>query len=360
MSLWRCLSGNWLNLLVLALPIALGLRLVGANDVAIFATSALAIVPLAGLIGRATDELSAYVGPGLGGFLNATFGNATELIIVLLALHAGLVEVVKASLSGSILGNLLLVLGLAMTLGGWGRDKQTFNRTQAGASGAMLFLAVVALVMPALYDFAVGGSRPGAAHVMDISVLVSVVMLATYAGSLVFSLRTHRELLSSVGHREQQAPELSRRQAIVLLAGATVLTALAAETLVGSVEAAAHALGLSDFFVGVIVVAIIGNAAEHFAAVWLARQNKMDLAVTIAISSGTQVALLVAPVAVLASLALGHPMALVFNAFELAAIILSVLAVNLVAHDGESNWLEGVQLLGIYAILAIVFVFVPA
>lgn len=268
---------------------------------------------------------------------------------------------VKASISGSILGNLLLVLGLAMAVGGWGRDKQTFNRTQAGASAIMLFLAVVALGMPAVYAFTVAGSpRLDAPHIIDISVLVSVVMLATYAGGLVFSLKTHRELLSSVGHEDQEPPKLARPSALMLLGGATVLTAIAAETLVSSVEAAAHTLGLSDFFVGVIVIAIIGNAAEHFAAVWLARRDKMDLAVSIAISSGTQVALLVAPIAVLASLALGHPMALVFNTLELAAIVLSVLAVNLVAQDGESNWLEGVQLLAIYAILAIVFVFVPA
>jgi Ca2+:H+ antiporter len=360
-SLPRYLRSNPLNLLILALPVALGLHLADASDVAVFVFSGVAIVPLAGLIGHATDQLGSYVGPGIGGLLNATFGNATELIIVLLALSRGLTEVVKASISGSILGNLLLVLGLAFLVGGWGREKQIFNRVQASSSTGVLFLAMVALIMPATYAFAVfGTTRTEAPSELTISVLVAVVMLVTYAGSLLFSLRTHRELLSPVGHAESEPPELSRRSAIVLLAVATVVTAGTAELLVGSIEAAASALGLSDFFIGIVLVAVIGNAAEHFAAVWLARQDKMDLALTIAISSGSQVALLVAPVAVLASLALGHPMPLLFNVFELVALILSVVAVAATVYDGESNWLEGLQLLSVYAILAIVFFYVPA
>jgi Ca2+:H+ antiporter len=361
LSLWRYLRGNPLNLLVLALLVAAGARLAGASEVVVFIASGLAIIPLAGLIGHATDELGAYVGPGIGGLLNATLGNAPELIIALLALKAGLVEVVKASLSGSILGNLLLVLGLAFLVGGWGREKQIFNRVQASASVALLFLALVALVMPAVYSFALfGGSvHPEAPSELAMSVLVAIVMLLTYCGSLIFSLRTHRELLSPVGHAESEPPELSRNTALVLLAAATVLTAVAAELLVESIEVAAHALGLTEFFIGIVLVAVIGNAAEHFAAVWLARQDKMDLAITIAISSSSQVALLVAPVAVLASLVLGHPMPLLFNVFELAALVLTVLAVNLDVQDGESNWLEGLQLLSIYAVFAIVFFYVP-
>ena len=359
-SVPRYLREGRLNLLVVFLPIALGLRFAGGGEVAVFVASLLAILPLAGLIGHATDEVARYVGPGIGGFLNATFGNATELIIVLLALNRGLVEVVKASISGSILGNLLLVLGLAMLIGGWGRLKQEFDRTHAGASAGMLFLTVCALVMPDVYARSVGSAEgQDSPAVMQLSVLVAVVMLIVYAGSLVFSLRTHSELLSGVGHADAEPPRLSRNAGIVLLAGATVLTAVAAETLVGSIEAAGKQLGLTEFFIGIVVVAVIGNAAEHFAAVWLARANKMDLAVTIAISSGTQIALLVAPVAVLASVALGHPMPLVFNNFELVAIVLAVIAISIVTLDGESNWFEGLQLLVIYAVMAIVFFYAP-
>jgi Ca2+:H+ antiporter len=349
-----------LNLLVVFLAVALALRFSGGGEVAVFVASLLAILPLAGLIGHATDEVAKYVGPGIGGFLNATFGNATELIIVLLALNRGLVEVVKASISGSILGNILLVLGLAMLVGGWGRLKQEFNRTHAGASAIMLFLAVCALVMPDIYALSLGpGDGRAPPSVMQLSVLVAVVMLTVYLGSLVFSLRTHRELLSGVGHAEAEPPRLARGAAIALLAVATVLTAVAAETLVGSIETAGHELGLSEFFIGIVVVAVIGNAAEHFAAVWLAHQNKMDLAVTIAISSGTQIALLVAPIAVLASVMFGHPMPLVFNHFELAALVLAVIAIAIATLDGESNWFEGLQLLAIYAVMAIVFFFAP-
>ena len=356
----RQLAAQPLNWLVLFLPVALVLRAIGANDLLVFGTSALAIIPLAGLIGSSTDELAKYVGPGLGGFLNATFGNAAELIIVLLALQRGLTEVVKASLTGSILGNLLLVLGLAMFVGGWGRAKQTFNRTSLGASSGMLVLTVVALLMPDIYAETLAEVRPlQAPNIMQISVLVSVVMLGTYAASLVFSLRTHRELVA-VAHGEHETPAWSRQAALILLAVATVLTALAAETLVGSIEHAASSLGLSDLFVGAVVVAIVGNAAEHFSAVIFARRDQMDLAVGIAISSATQVALLVAPLAVLASLLFGHPMPLVFDHFELGAILFAVLGVSFLCLDGESNWFEGLLLLALYAIIAIIFYFVPS
>jgi len=346
-----------LNVLIVFLPIALGLRLAGVNDVAVFATSALAIIPLAGLIGAATDEAAKYVGAGLGGFLSATFGNAAELIIALLALQRGLTEVVKASLTGSILGNLLLVLGLAMFVGGWNRDKQTFNRTSVSASTGMLILTVVALLMPDIYAETLTDTQPlKAPNIMEISVLVAIVMLAVYAASLVFSFKTHKELVG--GEHSSGPPELSRRDALLLLAIATLLTAVGAETLVGSIEHAAQTVGLSDLFVGAVVVAIVGNAAEHFSAVLFARRDQMDLAVGIAISSATQVALLVAPVAVLASLLLGHPMPLVFDHFELGAILFAVLGVSFLCLDGESNWFEGLLLLALYAIIAIIFYFV--
>jgi Ca2+:H+ antiporter len=353
------LLGNKLNVLVVFLPVALVLRVIGANDVLVFLTSALAVIPLAGLIGAATEEVARYVGPGLGGFLNATFGNAAELIIAILALREGLTEVVKASLTGSLLGNLLLVLGLSMLVGGWGRVAQTFNRTHVGASAGLLLLTVAALVLPDIYAEALGGATPlQAPSIITISVLVSVVMLITYAASLVFSLRTHRPVLSP-GHADEDPPLLTQRNALVLLFGATALTGLAAEVLVGSIEHAATALGLSDLFIGAVVVAIVGNAAEHFSAVLFARRDHMDLAVGIALGSAAQIGLLVAPIAVLISLVVCHPMALVFDHFELGAMLFAVLGVSLLVLDGESNWFEGVLLLAIYCVIAIIYFFVP-
>jgi Ca2+:H+ antiporter len=351
--------GNRLNLLLVLLPVALGLHWFGASEVLVFLASALAIVPLAGLIGDATEQVARYVGPSLGGFLNATFGNAAELIIAVLALREGLVEVVKASLTGSLLGNLLLVLGAAMLVGGWGRERQQFNRTQAGASGGLLLLTVGALLMPDIYAETVEASQPvQAPQILTISVLVSIVMLGSYAASLLFSLKTHRPLLGGM-HAGSEGPELAQRDALLLLLVATALTAVAAEVLVGSVEHASAALGLSDLFVGAVVVAIVGNAAEHFSAVLFARRDHMDLAVGIALGSASQVGLLVGPVAVLVSLLVGHPLALVFDHFELGAILLAVLGVCFLSLDGESNWFEGVLLLAIYCVIAIIFFFVP-
>jgi len=364
------LRASWLNWLLLLVPASLAIDWLGLPKLWLFIATALAIVPLAGLIGQATEELAHRVGPGVGGLLNATFGNATELIIALFALRAGLHEVVKASLSGSIIGNILLVLGLSMLLGGWGRARQRFNRTHAGASAAMLFLAVVALVMPAVFDIAVFGSLTRPAPIIDLlSLLVAVVLLATYLASLVFALKTHRDLFTSTPiESEPEAPEtaepeqprLSLAGASVVLAMATALTALESELLVGAIAEATKALGITEFFVGVIVVAVVGNAAEHFSAVLMAMKNKMDLAVTIATGSSTQIALFVAPVLVIASFLFGSPMSLVFNAFEIVAVALSVLVLAVVSLDGESNWFEGLQLIAVYVVLAIVFYLVPA
>lgn len=353
------LLGNWLNLFLLFVPISLALELVGGMSVWVFAASAVAIIPLAGLIGQATEELAHRVGPGVGGLLNATFGNATELIIALFALQAGLQEVVKASLSGSIIGNLLLVMGASMVAGGWGRDKQVFNRTHASNSAAMLFLAVVALVMPAVFDLEVFGSLvQRGPDIQELSVLVSVVLLVTYGASLIFSLRTHRDLITAAPAAEDTA-RLTLREAMLLLLGATIVVAVESEILVGTIHETTAAIGMTEFFVGIVVVAIVGNAAEHASAVWMAMENRMELAVTIATSSSTQIALFVAPALVLASLLIGTPMTLVFNGFEVVAISLSVIAASLVTLDGESNWFEGVQLVAVYLVLAIVFYFAP-
>jgi Ca2+:H+ antiporter len=339
------------------------LDLAGASAGLVFATSALGIVPTAALMGRATEELAARSGPGIGGLLNVTFGNAPELIIALFALGQGLHEVVKASIVGSIIGNILLVLGAAMLFGGLGREKQTFSRTGASIQTSMLLLAAAALVMPAIFELVEGKGLPApGAEVIDygstvehLSLAVALVLIATYVAGLFFSLKTHRDIFNPE-YEDEGTWGWSTRKSVLALAGAGILVGLMSEVLVGSIEEASHAIGLSEFFIGVIVVAIVGNAAEHWVAVLVAMKNKMDLAVNIAIGSSAQVALFVAPLLVLASFFIGpHPLALVFNGFELGAILLAVLIANYVSQDGESTWFEGVQLLAVYAVFGLAF-----
>jgi Ca2+:H+ antiporter len=359
----RSFTGSLGNLLILFLPLSVALDLLAASDVWLFLTSALAIVPLAGLIGRATEDLSEHVGPGIGGLLNATFGNGAELLIGALALNAGLIDVVKASLSGSIIGNLLLVLGFAIVAGGWGRNVQRFSATGAGAQTSMMFLAVVALVMPAIFEITSRG--PAVVRSVDlISLCSAIVMLIAYAAGLWFSLRTHRDVFRDATEEtevvERPPPMLSTRAAVILLAIATALTAVSAEILVGSVEQFSRGVGLTDLFVGVVVIAIVGNAAEHWSAVVIARDGNMQLAMNIAKSSSVQIALMVAPLLILLSWALGTPMSLVFHPLELFGIALAVGAAGLVSMDGETHWYEGVLLLSVYALLAISVFFVSA
>ncbi|MBI1749970.1 MAG: calcium/proton exchanger [Acidobacteria bacterium] len=354
----RYLLSRYLNVLLVFVPGLLLLEYLHVGAVWLFAASALAIVPLAGVLGDATEEVAARLGPAAGGLLSGTLGNATELIIALMAIRAGEIAVVKASITGSILGNLLLVFGLSVLAGGMGRVKQTFERTHAGVNTAMLMLAVVGLVMPAVFDLVVYGTlERDTPLIQNLSLATSGVLIATYLASFLFSFRTHKHLFQA---EEHHASTMSPKTALTLLIGATLLIAWSSEVLVGQIEGATKALGMTKFFVGVIVVAVVGNAAEHSAAVVAARKNKMDLSLTIAVGSSVQIALLVAPLLVFASHALGHPMSLVFNGFEIVSVILSVLVVSLVAMDGETNWFEGVQLLAVYLILAIAFFFVPA
>ncbi len=364
-ALRRTLFGSKLNVLLLLIPIALALEIMHVGgDVAVFVTAALAIVPLAGMIGHATEELSVRAGPGIGGFLNATFGNGAELLIAAFALAAGLPDVVKASVSGSILGNLLLVLGAAMFFGGLGRERQTFSATGANAKTLMLFVAVAAMVMPAVFDLTVIGSLRESSPALDaLSLITALVLLVAYALGLLFSLRTHASVFTEDTHgelAEGHGPAMSTVQAVVVLLVATAMTALVAETLVGAVEGAAHAMGMTDLFVGFVVVAVVGNAAEHFSAILFARRNQMQLAINIAKDSSVQIALFVAPVLVIMSFLLGTPMNLVFHPFELFGIALAVLAVTFASLDGESNWYEGVLLLALYIIVAVATYFVPA
>ncbi|TMK56415.1 MAG: calcium/proton exchanger [Actinobacteria bacterium] len=356
---------GWPYLLAPLIPVAVALELIHAPATVVFAISALGIIPTAALMGRATEELAAKSGPGIGGFLNVTFGNAPELIIALFALGSGLQEVVKASLVGSIVGNMLLVLGASMLVGGLKRDKQTFNRTSASVQTTMLMLAGGALLMPAIFELVEGKGlpAPGAeavnygGTVEHLSLAVAIVLIATYVIGLVFSMKTHRALFNPE-YEEEDTWGWSVRTSVIALAIAGVLVGVMSEVLVGSITEASESVGLSEFFIGVIVVAIVGNAAEHWVAVLVARKDKMDLAVNIAIGSSAQIALFVAPVLVLASFFLGpHPLALVFNGFELGAILLAILVGNHVTADGESNWFEGVQLLALYFVLALAFYF---
>ena len=358
-------SNGWPYLLVPFIPIAVALEIAHADPIAIFFVSALGVIPTAALMGRATEELAARSGPGIGGLLNVTFGNAPELIIALFALGAGLHEVVKASIIGSILGNVLLVLGAAMFVGGLGKDRQFFSRTAASVQSSMLLLAAAALLMPAIFELVEGKGLPAPGEeivnyetsVETLSLLVAVVLIGTYVAGLIFSLKTHRDLFNpDHGDDDEHGEPWTVRRSVVMLGIAGVAVGLMSEILVGSIAEASESIGLSEFFVGAIVVAIVGNAAEHWVAVLVARKDKMDLAVNIAIGSAAQIALFVGPVLVLASYLLGpHPMALVFNGFELGAILVAIIIANQVTSEGESTWFEGLQLLAVYAVLGIAF-----
>ena len=337
--------------LLVFVPLAIGASFAGVSPVVVFFLAAIAVLPLAKYIGESTEELSSRTSPAVGGLLNATFGNATELIIGIFALKAGLIEVVKASIAGSVIGSLLLVLGLAMFWGGWGRDRQTFNKTGILAQSSTLFLATIALIVPAI--FFETGAGAAAATVQNLSVLVSLVLIAMYGASLFFSLYTHKHL-----YREEVGeflPRWSTARAVATLFVATAAVAWVSDILVNSIEPLLAQLSWSQLFVGVIFVAVIGNAAEHITAVSVARKNRMDLALQIAIGSATQMVLIVAPILVLLGVFLGQPMNLIFNSFELVATVLAVVIVNFIVQDGESNWLEGLQLLAAYAIMAIAF-----
>ena len=354
-----------LNWLLVFLPLAVGAHHFAPSSHALtFVCACLAIIPLAGLLGRATEHIADRTGEGIGGLLNATFGNAAELIIALAALREGLHDVVKASITGSIIGNILLVLGAAFLAGGLKHPTQKFNASGARIQASSLTLAAIALVLPAAFH-AFGGAQAVASE-SGLSLEISLVLLVTYGLSLWFSLRTHKHLFGGAcegagGHAGKVHRPWSVTRSVTVLAVSTALVAWVSEILVASVGPAAQSFGMTGVFVGVIVVAIIGNAAEHSTAILAAWNNRMDLAIGIAVGSSLQIALFVAPVLTLASFLLGpYPMDLVFTPAEVIAVALSVAIANQVTGDGESNWLEGVQLLSVYLILAGVFYFLPA
>jgi Ca2+:H+ antiporter len=315
-------------------------------------------------MGEATEQIAHRVGPGLGGLMNATFGNAAELIIGFIALRAGELEIVKASITGSILGNLLMVLGLAMLVGGWTRKELKFNRLAAETAGSMMLLSVVALVIPAIYASITHHRSPE--HIEALSLDISFVLIATYAASLLFQFRTHRRLFRAEHNEtvdeasladEPAEAQWSTSRSVLTLIGAAAAIGFVSEILVSAVDAAGTELGLGKVFMGVIVIAVVGNAAEHSTAIIVARKGKMDLALGIAMGSAMQIALFVAPVLVIAGHYMGRPMGLEFTILEVSAVMLSVMAVSYLVLDGRTNWFEGVQLLAIYTILAMTFYF---
>jgi Ca2+:H+ antiporter len=351
-----------MNWLLLFIPIAIGLEyLAPEHHLLVFLACSLAILPLAGWMGRATEQLAERMGEGVGGLLNATFGNAAELIIAVAALRAGLHDVVKASIAGSIVGNILLVLGAAMLAGGLRYPEQHFNATGARSQATMLTLAAIALILPAAYQIVPGTDASGG--IGPLSVTISVVLLLVYLLFLVFTLVTHSSLFAGTyvpEEGEAHTPPWKVGRSVLVLVAATAAIAWMSEILVGAIEPTAHTFGLSNAFVGVFVVAILGNAAEHATAIAAALKNRMDLSLSIAIGSSVQVALFVAPVLVLLSHVLGpRPMDLTFRGGLVLSVLLAVLITGQVAGDGRSDWIKGVQLLAAYLVLGLSFFFLP-
>lgn len=359
-----------LSLLLLFVPISIAAHFLEWGSAIVFITSCVAIVPLAAWMGTATEEIAVVAGPTLGGLLNATFGNATELIIALIALNAGLVNVVKATITGSIIGNLLLVMGLSMLLGGLRYKEQDFQPIVARVNASSMNLAVIAMLLPTAMDATTPGIDEGT--LQGLSVAVAGGLIVVYALTLLFSMKTHSYLFDvgmvdielEAGEAVSSPTEEPEHKVnlglwIGVLLGVTLLVALESELLVGTLEEATSQLGLTALFTGVILLPIIGNAAEHATAVTVAMKNKMDLSVSVAVGSSLQIALFVAPVLVIAGWFLGQPMDLDFNPFELVAVTVAVLIANSISSDGKSNWLEGILLIAAYLVLGLAFYFHP-
>jgi Ca2+:H+ antiporter len=343
------------NLLLAFVPIAIVGEFLHWSPMLVFAFSALAVVPLASLIGQATEELAAHTGPRLGGFLNATLGNAAELIITIFAIRADLLELVKASITGSILGNVLLVLGFSILLGGLKNGTQRFDRSHAGINSTMLILAVVGLGIPSLFSHAIEAKHHEAVEYLSLG--VALVLIVIYGLSLIyafFALPSGKKAEEAHIHREW-----STSQATGILVAATLLIAWLSEILVGAVEPVIEAVGVTEFFLGIIIIPLVGNVAEHLVGVQTAIKNRMELSLAISVGSSLQIALFVAPALVFISLLMGNPLTLVFNQFELISLVAAVLIAALVSLDGESNWLEGAQLLVVYIIIGLAFFYLP-
>lgn len=339
-----------LKFMLLFVPISFIGKFLNFSPTIMFILAALSIIPLAGIMGEGTEEISFYTGPKIGGFLNATFGNATELIISFFALKSGLFEVVKSSIAGSIIGNILLVLGASMFIGGLKHKTQNFNINVVETTSSMLLFSLIGLCVPAFFTHTINPNLLNTRY-EGLSLVVAIVMFILYILSLIFSFFTHKDLYATTTEEEGHESKWSLKKSIAILIIATVIIAIESEFLVGGIEDITSKLGLSEFFVGIILIPIIGNAAEHSTAITMALKNKMDVAIEIALGSSLQIILFVAPVLIFLSL-LFTPMSIIFNPFELVALIASVIIANKVASDGQSNWLEGAQLMAVYFIIA--------
>ena len=351
---------RWQWAMLVFLPISIAMHFLHAPPVWMFAAACLAIVPLAGAMGAATEELAKYYGQAFGGLMNATFGNATELIIAVVAVMNGEVDVVRASLIGSIIGNLLLVLGLSALLGGLRYKEQKFSKDAAGTHSSMMTIAVISLLVPAIFVRSVPHLHEADMRVQNLSMCVAGVLIALYIGGLVFALRTHQSAFVPQEPEEPEPPTMKRATAIWRLLGSTIAIAIESELLVHSIGPVVHALHMSKLFLGIILIPIIGNAAEHSTAVVTALKNKMDISLNIAVSSATQIAMFVAPVIILVSAFTPSHVTILFSNVELITVVVGVVIAGQVTRDGKTNWLEGAQLLTVYIIIALAFFFIPA
>jgi Ca2+:H+ antiporter len=363
-----------LYLLIIFTPIAVALEFVHADDIIIFVIAAIALIPLAKLIGDSTEHLSIHYGTSLGSLLNVTFGNAAEIIIAIVAINAGLLDLVKASISGAILGNILLIFGLSILAGGFKYKEQFFNRENTGLQASMLFLAIIGLAVPTVLANTVNLEDGGSVNVENqvsiqiLSDILAFLLLAVYIAGIIFTFFTHQQIFTQPVSREHHQEEKeskenhithwSKKKSFLLLGLSMAGVIVVSEILVGSVEATTEEFGFGELFVGAIIVGIVGNAAEHSSAIILARKGKIDLSIGIAAGSGTQIALFVVPILVIAGIIMNKPFTLVFTLFELATIFLAAIILNLISHDGKSNWFEGVMVTVVYIIIAIGFFFI--
>ena len=363
-----------LYLIIIFTPIAVALEFVHADHIIIFVIAAIALIPLAKLIGDSTEHLSIHYGTSLGSLLNVTFGNAAEIIIAIVAINAGLLDLVKASISGAILGNILLIFGLSILAGGFKYKEQFFNRENTGLQASMLFLAIIGLAVPTVLANTVNLEDGGSVNVENqvsiqiLSDILAFLLLAVYIAGIIFTFFTHQQIFTQPVSREHHQEEKeskenhithwSKKKSFLLLGLSMAGVIVVSEILVGSVEATTEEFGFGELFVGAIIVGIVGNAAEHSSAIILARKGKIDLSIGIAAGSGTQIALFVVPILVIAGIIMNKPFTLVFTLFELATIFLAAIILNLISHDGKSNWFEGVMLTVVYIIIAIGFFFI--